>query len=305
MGGYFVKHLLSKESGAEIYGVDILPSCQLNINYKCLNLFDYLAVEKLIGDIKPDYILHLAAMSSVAASWEKPAETFKNNTGAVLNLLEAIRKASPRTKMLAVGSSEVYGNSVDGKPIAEDTPLNPQSPYAVARVSQEMLCRMYSSDYGVNVVMSRSFNHFGPGQSERFAIPCFISQLIKIKQGKLKELHTGDIDVKRDFSDVRDVVAAYYLLLKKAKSGNVYNVCSGRLATLREIIYMAETMLGIKAQVISDKNKIRHNDIEYSFGSNEKIKQDIGWQPEYALEHTINDSIKWCEKTINAMDKII
>lgn len=296
MGGYFVKHLLSKESDAEIYGVDIVPACQLNINYKSLNLFDYPVVERLIENIKPDYILHLAAMSSVATSWEKPVETFKNNTGAVLNLLESMRLKSPNTKMLAVGSSEVYGNSPDGRPFTENMPLNPQSPYAVARVSQEMLCNMYASDYGVNVVMSRSFNHFGPGQSERFAIPSFISQLVKIKQGKQKVLHTGNIDIKRDFSDVRDVVVAYYLMLKKAKKGSVYNVCSGTGTHLRHIINLAAKQLSIFPDILSDSQRIRANDAQFIVGDNTKLKKDLGWESQFELDQTIADTITYMEK---------
>lgn len=296
VGGYFVKHLLSKESDAEIYGVDIMPECQLNINYKCLNLFDYPAVEKLIGDIKPDYILHLAAMSSVAASWEKPAETFKNNTGAVINLLEAVRLKSPDTKILAVGSSDVYGNGTKNIPFSEDMPLNPQSPYAVARVSQEMLCRLYAEEYGLNVVMSRSFNHFGPGQSERFAIGSFMGQLVRVKMGKQKTLHTGNIDVSRDFSDVRDVVAAYYLILKQAKKGNVYNICSGHLISLRNIISIAENILGIKPDIVSSKDKMRQSDIDCVYGINDRIKKDLCWQPVFTLEQTLKDSIDWYEK---------
>ena len=296
MGGYFVKHLLSKESDAEIYGVDIVPSCQFDINYTCLNLFDYPAVEKLIEDIKPDYILHLAAMSSVAASWEKPAETFKNNTGAVLNLLEAVRLKSPGTKMLAVGSSEVYGNSIDERLFTENMPVNPQSPYAIARVSQEMLCKMYASDYDINVVMSRSFNHFGPGQSERFAIPSFISQLVKIKQGKQKVLHTGSIEIKRDFSDVRDVVAAYYLILKKAKKGSVYNVCSGTGTQLRHIINLAANQLSIFPNIQSDSLRIRANDAQFIVGDNAKLKKDLGWEPQFKLYQTIADTITYMEK---------
>lgn len=296
VGKYFVDSLLTHEPDAEIYGIDIVEKISIPVRYSCINLVNVSKVEKTIFEIKPDYILHLAAMSSVASSWKDPAGTFKNNTGAMLNLLEAVRQFSPQTKILAVGSSDVYGNVSNSCACTEDMPLSPQSPYAVARVSQESLCHLYATEFGVHVIMSRSFNHFGPGQSERFALGSFMRQLVNIKSGKQREMHTGNLDFSRDFSDVRDVVEAYYLMLHNAKKGSIYNICSGRAVSLRKIVAIAEEKLNVKALIVSEQQKMRPNDIKCIYGSSEKIKKELGWKPVFSLEQTISDTLEWCLK---------
>ena len=171
-------------------------------------------------------------------------------------------------------------------------PLNPQNPYAVAKASQEMLCKLYATGMGVDVVMTRSFNHIGPRQSERFVIPTFMRQLVNISQGAENKMLVGNIEVARDFLDVRDVVDAYYKILHKGKSGEVYNVCSGKAYQLKEIIALAEDILDIKANIDVDQARLRPNDVLLIQGNNSKLKNELGWQPKYEIKQTIADILE-------------
>src|ERR1019366_2026315 len=231
---------------AQVIGIDIhAPSFNIeNFKYiKCdfqkLDLLNKAEVEKVVSEFKPNYVLHLASYSSVAFSWEKPVESFTNNTNIFLNLIETIRSLKLNCRILSIGSSEEYGNvnAVD-LPLKETQVLKPISPYAVARVSQEMLSKIYADSYEMDIIMTRSFNHIGTHQKDFFVIPSFAKQLINLKKtnSEIKELTTGDTSIVRDFVDVRDVVKAYYLLFKKGKKGEIYNLCSGKGISLNEII---------------------------------------------------------------------
>ena len=291
VGRYLVEYLQAREVDAKIAGIDIAKESDMKIEYHSLDLSDKGQTAQIIQSFKPDYIVHLASISSVGQSWQDPAQCFKNNTNIMLNILEAVRQQNLKTRILSIGSSEEYGDyEVEQMPLSEDYKLEPQNPYAVAKLSQEMLGKVYTA-LGVDVVMTRSFNHIGPRQSDRFVVPSFIKQLVAISEGKQTQMQVGNIDVSRDFTDVRDVVAAYYTILHKGKSGEVYNVCSGHAHKLSEIITTAENILGIKANIEVDRNRLRPNDTMLVLGDNKKIKS-LGWQPKYILEQTIRDIIK-------------
>jgi len=252
-------------------------------------------VENLISEFQPDYILHLASYSSVAFSWKEPLISFKNNTNIFLNILEAVKKLNVCTRILSVGSSEEYGNfdKID-LPLNEEQSLKPTSPYAVARVSQELLSQIYASGYGLEIVMTRSFNHIGPFQKEIFVIPSFIKQLVQIKKnGDKGELITGDLEIIRDFTDVRDVVSAYYLLLTQGEKGNIYNVCSGIGFSLKQIIDKVCNMLDIDINIKLNPDLIRPNENRIVIGSNKKITANYGWEPQYSLDKSLNDIIRY------------
>jgi len=290
VGRYFVNYLHQNEPDATIIGVDIASECALPIQYQQINLNDKAETENVILNFVPDYIVHLASISSVGQSWLDPAGCFENNTSIMLNILETVAKNKLKTKILSIGSSEEYGNS--SKILSEDMPLNPQNPYAVAKASQEMLCKLYATGMGVDVVMTRSFNHIGPGQSERFVIPTFMRQIVNISQGAENKMLVGNIEVARDFLDVRDVVDAYYKILHKGKSGEVYNVCSGKAYRLKEIIAIAEEILGIKANIEVDPSRLRPNDVMLIHGDNSKLKNILNRQPEYEIKQTITDILE-------------
>lgn len=296
VGRYLVEHLQAREVDAKIAGVDIAKESEMKIEYHPLDLSDKGQTAQIIQSFKPDYIVHLASISSVGQSWQDPAQCFKNNTNIMLNILEAVRQQNLKTRILSIGSSEEYGDyEVEQMPLSEGYKLEPQNPYAVAKLSQEMLGKVYTA-LGVDVVMTRSFNHIGPRQSDRFVVPSFIKQLVAISEGKQTQMQVGNIDVSRDFTDVRDVVAAYYTILHEGKSGEVYNVCSGHAHKLSEIITTAENILGIKANIEVDRNRLRPNDTMLIFGNNQKIKEELGWQPQYSFEQTIKDIITYWQQ---------
>ena len=209
------------------------------VHWTVLDMLDAAALEALVKDVQPDAVLHLAAASSVGYSWQQPRESTLNNLNIYLNLLEAARLHAPQTRILSVGSSEVYGSrDAADLPFQENHVLKPNSPYAVARASQEALSKIYVDGYGLDIVMTRSFNHFGPGQDGRFALPSFARQIAAAKTQSLPVcvLNVGNIDVVRDFTDVQDVVMAYMGLLQQGQTGEIYNICSGVGRSLRDVI---------------------------------------------------------------------
>jgi len=297
VGKYMIDYIKNGESDSEIFGLDIIdkPDDLLNLSqYYKVNLLEKDKIQEILSAIQPDYIIHLASFSSVGYSWNFPKESFINNTNIFLNLIETIRTLIPKCKILSIGSSEEYGNvSNDNIPITESCPLNPISPYAVARVSQEHLSMVYFKGYNINIVCTRSFNHIGPGQSDKFVISSIIKKMCEIKKFNKNELWVGNIDIIRDFLDVRDVVRAYYLLLKNGKSGEVYNICSGKGYSIRQIIDFVKEILNINFEIKVDPNILRPTENKIVIGSNEKINKEIGWIPTYNIETTLNDVITY------------
>jgi GDP-4-dehydro-6-deoxy-D-mannose reductase len=203
-------------------------------------------------------------------------------------------------RILSIGSSEEYGNVEEGDlPLDEEQALNPISPYAVARVSQEMLSKVYVDGYGMDIIMTRSFNHIGPGQKDIFVISSFAKQLLEIKKyNKAPEMATGDLSIIRDFLDVRDVVKAYYWLFKKGRKGEIYNVCSGIGSTIEQVIRKLLQILEIHVTTKVNASLIRPNDNKVIIGNNKKIKVEIGWEPTYSLEQSLKDILEYWNKRI-------
>jgi GDP-4-dehydro-6-deoxy-D-mannose reductase len=274
----------------------------IKIRSLLLDITDYKTLEIAIVSFSPTYIVHLASFSSVSKSWQEPIDSFINNTNIFLNIIEIIRKNDIKCRILSVGSSEEYGNVPENCiPIKETMHLNPISPYAVARVSQEMLSQCYISSYKLDIILTRSFNHIGPRQSDAFVIPSFVKQILEnIKEGKSDiKLHTGNISIVRDFLDVRDVVRAYYLLLEKGKSGELYNVSTGIGHTLKEIIFMLAELLKVNIEIEVDSDKIRPNDNRIIIGDNNKINIHTGWCPEIKLIESLQDLISYWKQKLD------
>jgi GDP-4-dehydro-6-deoxy-D-mannose reductase len=294
---HFVDYLKKNKIEIEILGVDINePEDDININFEKLDLLDIDELKKTVTKFKPDYILHLASYSSVRFSWENPSLSFKNNMNIFLNLMEVIREVLPSCRVLSVGSSEQYGNLGDNEfVLEEDCSLLPVSPYAVARVAQENLSRVYCDGYGLDIVMTRSFNHIGPKQKNIFVISSFAKQLVEIKNNGKKgaKLVTGDVTVVRDFLDVRDVVDAYYKLLLEGEKGQVYNICSGVGISLKEIIELMCEILGIDVSLETDSRLLRPNENKKIIGSNRKIVEKIGWEQKIPLRKSLEDIINY------------
>lgn len=300
---HFIDFLEQSKIEAEIYGIDLqLPSFDMNqfkyvtCFFEQVNLIDEEQIKAVIQRVMPDYLLHLASFSSVAYSWREPSISFRNNTNIFLNILEVISELKLKCRILSVGSSEEYGNikAVD-LPLKEDHQLAPSSPYAVARVAQEMLSRVYVDGFGLDIIMTRSFNHMGPGQNQQFVVPGFIHKIMQAREQDPKQgtIKVGDTSIVRDFVDVRDVVRAYYLLFKRGKCGEVYNVCSGKGVKLSEVISTISEIVGMHIDPQVDDALIRPIDNPVMRGSYEKLKAATDWDPQITLSQTLKDMISF------------
>ena len=300
---HFLNYLYKNTVSFEVLGVDMnAPNFnlekyedRLKVTFKEVNLLDEDELNNTIKQFQPDYVLHLASISSVAYSWKNPAECFYNNTRIFLNLIDALRKNNLQNcRVLSVGSSEEYGNvSEEQLPLKEDMQLSPVNPYAVARVSQEMMAKVYVEGFGMNIILTRSFNHIGPYQDKRFVIPSFIHRILELKAQGLEEgcIEVGDITVVRDFLDVRDIVEAYYLLLIKGVPGEVYNICSGDGRELSSIIAEIADIVDIHINSKVNEAYLRPDECRKVIGSYEKINKAFGWEPKISLRQTLKDMI--------------
>lgn len=304
VGRYYLEHLASVEPDCSVLGVDLHFSIDWTtppgLDVRCieLNILDFEKLYRLIDDFHPTYILHLASHSSVAYSWQHPAESFLNNTNISLNVIEAVRRSGIRCRVLTIGSSEEYGNvNEESIPLTEKQAIDPSSPYAAARAAQETLCKVYVHGFGMDIVMTRSFNHTGPRQSAKFVIPSFVRQIVLGKRKNLDTvaLQTGNIDVIRDFSDVRDVVHAYHSLFHEGKTGEVYNVCSGNSRSLRSIIEQIGDLAGVKVATETIPGLMRPYDNPMIVGSNGKLREHTGWSPQRSMRQTLLDMIDQSE----------
>lgn len=301
---HFLNYLNNQEVAVVVLGIDInhhefdIHSFEyIRCSFEQADLLNKDVLDNIIFQFQPNYIMHLASYSSVAFSWKKPVVSFSNNTNIFLNLLEKVREMNLDCRILSIGSSEEYGNVQEAEmPLREEHSLNPISPYAVARVSQELLSKVYAHGFGMDIIMTRSFNHIGPGQHDLFVISSFAKQLVEASQKQNKgELVTGDTSVIRDFVDVRDVVRAYHSLLKNGKKGEVYNICGGVGTSLKEVICKMADILNIEITTRVDPKLIRPNDNRIIIGSSEKIYQDVGWQKRIPLEQSLKDIINYWE----------
>lgn len=300
---HFLNYLVENNLSYEVLGVDVNPpkfamedyAPTLAMSFEQINLLDKEAVEDMIATFRPDYILHLASFSSVAYSWQHPADCFMNNTSIFLNVTEALRKHDLcDCRLLSVGSSEEYGDvKKEELPLQEDMPLVPVNPYAVARVSQEMMAKVLADSFGMQIMLTRSFNHMGPFQDERFVIPSFVRRILDIAESGAKsgEIETGDTSIVRDFVDVRDVVRAYYRLLLDGKAGEVYNICGEKGVSLAEVVDQIADIVGVSVTTRVNPDFVRPGDNQVVIGSAEKIRQDIGWTAEIPLRQTLMDMI--------------
>ncbi|HEX9021652.1 MAG TPA: GDP-mannose 4,6-dehydratase [Nitrospirota bacterium] len=288
VGGHLQRHLLGAGLEVGVHGdsVDVRNAGEM---------------QRLISAERPDAVIHLAAVSSVPESLKNPRETYEINFFGTLNVLLALKASNFRGRLLYIGSGDVYGLLGDRDlPVTEDRPLKPKNPYAVSKVAAEALCYQWSHSAEFQIIMARPFNHIGPGQSERFALSDFARQIVEIKLGRRPAvLRVGDIDVTRDFTDVRDVVRAYGLLLEKGKNGEAYNVCSGREQSIRSLLLRLMSIAGIDAEIEQDRDRFRPSEQRRVFGSFEKLGRDTGWMPAIPLEQTLRDILDdWRMKLI-------
>jgi GDP-4-dehydro-6-deoxy-D-mannose reductase len=305
VGGHLCDYLISHEKDFDIHGisrsrpawdfVDNLPEILSRVHFHQADLTDIPRIHRLIREIKPDYIVHLASLSSVDESWKNPVASFVNNTNIFLNILDTVRHCNYPIKILSVGSSEEYGIvREDDLPLSEDRALSPANPYAVARVAQENLARIYTEGYGLNICSTRSFNHCGPGQSPQFVIGSITKQFALIAHKKQNPVVTiGNGSIVRDFLDIRDVVSAYALILEQGKSGDVYNVCSGRGIAVRDIVTMLSDMYCLPVSIKEEPVHFRPIDNPRIIGTYQKIHKDLGWYPSISFEDSLRSICRY------------
>ena len=260
------------------------------------DLRDMSSAHHLIETARPDWVIHLAAQSFVGTSWQAPAETFMNNTRPQLNLLEAMRTRAPRARFLVIGSSEEYGFvTEDELPITEANPLRPLSPYAVSKVAQDLMGYQYFKSYGMDIVRARAFNHEGPRRGDVFVTSNFARQIAEIERGvRAPVIAVGSLKNRRDYTDVRDIVRGYWLLLERGEAGEVYNLCSGRAWVIQEILdfLLAEARVpGITVR--EEPARLRPSDVPVLRGDATKVGDAVGWRPEIPFEQTLRDILEY------------
>jgi GDP-4-dehydro-6-deoxy-D-mannose reductase len=300
--GFVGRHLadLLSDDNNHVYGISrSLPGDLVlhhpDVIYEQCNLIDHISVFNLLQKIKPDCIFHLAAESSVGSSWKSPINIFNNNVLSQINIFETLRELGLSSRVVVAGSSEEYGliNESD-LPVNEKCCFNPLSTYAVSKVSQDMLAYQYYKSYDMDIVRVRCFNLTGPGRPPIYALSSFAYQIAEIEKKKSKNIiSVGNLDVKRDYTDVRDAVKCYYKIALKAKPGEVYNLCSGRSHYLKDLLNILISFSTTELNVEIDESRYRPSDLPIMLGDNTKIKTEIGWVPEIDIHTTLKDLLDY------------
>jgi GDP-4-dehydro-6-deoxy-D-mannose reductase len=294
--------------GAEVIGSARWRSRTENIEHlrgqirliEC-DLRDTSSLRRLLAASAPTHIIHLAAQSFVGASWHMPEETLSTNITSQVNLLEGIREIPSPPRFLVIGTSEEYGLVYpDELPITETNPLRPLSPYAVSKVGQDLMGFQYFKSYGLPIMRTRAFNHEGPRRGDVFVTSNFAKQVAEIEAGRHDPvIHVGDLTPRRDYSDVRDIVRGYWMLLERGEPGEVYNLCSGRTWMIQQVLefYLDRSHVnGISVQV--DPARLRPSDVMVLEGDPSKIHKALGWQTEIPFERTLTDLLAYWRQRI-------
>ena len=296
-GSHLAEWLLAKE-GCEIHGLSRgRPSPEMAERFRervtiwTCDLTDAAAVRQVLTNVRPERVVHLAAQSDVSSSWDAPAEMMANNVIGQIHLLEGLKALRLTPRVLIAGSSEEYGLvHPEELPIRETNPLRPLSPYAVSKVAQDLLGYQYAQSFRLPIVRARAFNHTGPRQSERFVLSNVAKQIAMIEAGlQGPVLRVGNLDARRDLSDVRDIVHGYWLLLEQGEPGEVYNLCSGRDETVADLLHLLLGLTSASIRVEVDPRLFRPSDVPVLRGDGTKAFQRTGWRPERPLERTLED----------------
>ncbi len=305
VGSHLADYILSR-GDAEVHGIIRWRSRTENIEHfdgrvtlhEC-DLRDAGSTRDVIDHVRPDWIFHLAAQSFVPTSWKAPSESLTTNVLGQLHVFEAVRKIGLDTRIQIACSSEEYGMVYENEvPITEDNPLRPLSPYGVSKVAQDLLGYQYFMSYGMDIVRTRGFNHTGPRRGPVFVCSDFAKQIADIEKGRREPvMRVGNLEAKRDFTDVRDMVRAYWLALEKGRKGEVYNICSERSWTIQQVLDMLLEMSDAEIRVEQDPARLRPSDVPILQGDCSKFRRDTGWEPEIPFEQTLRDILDyWRER---------
>jgi len=305
-GSHLAEHVLAEHADVEVFGtfrwrsrMDNVEHLDRKIQLLETDLRDYSSMHRALDISRPDYIFHLAAQSYVPASWTAPTETLVTNITGQTNLFEAIRALGIDPVVQIACSSEQYGLVLPHEvPIRETNPLRPLSPYAVSKVTQDYLGYQYFQSYGLRVIRTRGFNHTGPRRGQVFVTSNFCSQVAAIELGFQEPvIRVGNIDAIRDFTDVRDMVRAYWLAVTKGRPGEVYNIATGHGISIREMLDRLLALSQVEVKIEVDPARLRPSDVEILIGDSSKFRADTGWEPRIPFEQTLRDLLAyWRQK---------
>ena len=299
--GSYLSRYLYEECGMEVH-VTKLPYQRIDeqkVKEYDLNILEEEEIVSLLFEVRPDYIFHLAAQSSVGTAWKDPGLTIDINIKGSVNVMDAVRELYYKPRILLIGSGEEYGHIRPGEiPIDEETTIRPGNIYAATKACQNMLGSIYAQAYDMEIMMVRAFNHIGPAQAPIFVVSDFCKQVAEIEKGMREPvIYVGNLSSMRDFTDVRDVVRAYALLMECGKSGETYNVGSGNAVTIREVLDLIISLSDKNIEVKIDNNKIRPVDVPIIEADITKINELTGWKPEIPLRQTIKETLDyWRER---------
>ncbi len=307
--GFAGTHLatyLAKVGGVEVAGLDLqAPAKKVAAGLKhatihCCDLADAGRVQKVIGQERPDAVVHLAARAQVAGAWEDAVAIMETNVVCTQSLLQALHQAAPAARVLLVSSSEVYGKvPPEQMPIREDSPMKPNNPYSASKAAVEFIGLEYFYAFGAAVIIARPFNHIGPGQRGNFVVPALASQIAEIEAG-LKEpvLKVGRLDSERDFTDVRDIVRAYWLLIQKGEPGLAYNIASGTRHKIKEILDTLLKLSEIRPSVEHPRELMRPSDTPVVIGDSSRLRTLDDWRPQIPIETSLRDALDYWRRAV-------
>jgi GDP-4-dehydro-6-deoxy-D-mannose reductase len=290
VGHHLLRLLLSR--GHNVFGTYISAPVEWEFAAKLFScdVRDAQSIRKVVFEVRPNEIYHLAAQSSPSQSLEQTREVFDTNFWGTYNLLEAARQVVPKARILLVGSAQCYGGVRNRKPLTESAVLSPPNPYALSKAAADMLAGQYYSRFGLHIIRARPFNHTGPGQQLGFVCSDYARRLVSIELGKERPiLHIREGGARRDFTDVRDVVRAYKLLMEKGRPGEAYNVASGRSTSVGEIVSILASFCSRPINILQDRKPGRPGEISSLYGSGLKLSRATGWKPRYNMRQTLRD----------------
>jgi len=305
-GSHLADYILSEHKDVEIYGIIRWRSRRDNIHHILdrihlyeADLKEIVSLKKALSQIKPDRIFHLAAQSFVPTSWKCPSETFSINAIGEINLFEAVLGLGINPRIQIAGSSEEYGLvHPDEVPMTEDSQLRPLSPYAVSKVAQDLLAYQYFKSYGLDTVRTRGFNHTGPRRGDVFICSNFAKQIALIEKKRQEPvIFVGNLEAQRDFTDVRDMVRAYWLSLEKGEKGEVYNIGTGKAYRIKEILDRLLSLAGDDVEVKVDPDRLRPSDVPILLSDSTKFRKITGWEPKIPFTQSLSDLLDfWRER---------
>lgn len=300
-GSHLAEYLLEKN--IEVYGTSRKRSKLDKINLLTADIRDGYSVAKAVEESSPDYIFHLASQSSVSTSWRAPADTMETNVIGTIHLLEAVRQSKSDPVVQIAGTSEEYGMVYsDELPVREMNPVRPLSPYAVSKLAADKLGYQYHRSYGLKTVITRAFNHTGPRRGDVFVTSNFAKQIAEIEQGiKKPTIYVGNLNASRDFTDVRDIVKAYWLGVTKCEYGDVYNICSEENRTIQSVLDLLLGLTDKKIEIKQEPLRIRPSDVERIYGDCSKFKAKTSWKQEIAFKKTMEDLLDYWRERVRAM----